>query len=124
MAVIPAPYRHSRPFTVIPAKAGISYPSHRHRLETDEEPVEWDVRRVLGRGRLARAFWIPAYAGMTVYVGAVAVAVIVVRVGRRGVANTLSRRFAASSPLIGRGGSGARVRVIVASIASPPPRNG
>ena len=34
-----------------------------------KKPVEWDVRRAVGRGRPARDFWIPAYAGMTVIVG-------------------------------------------------------
>jgi len=92
--------------------------------------VEGDIGRVLGRGRGARAFWIPAYAGMTVMGGGAAVVigrgarafwipayagmtvmggvVVVVRavVIGRGVSSTLSRRFAASSPLIGRGGSG------------------
>ena len=63
---------------------------HRHCLEPDEVAVEGDVRRVLGRGRGARAFWIPAYAGMTVMGGGADGGVGVV--GGRGVSSTLSRR--------------------------------
>ena len=75
----------------------MSVASHRHRrrLEAGEAAVEGGLPQVLGRGRPARVFWIPAYAGMTVIVGG-----RVVR--RRGASSTLSRRFAASSPLIRR----------------------
>ena len=50
--------------------------------------VEGDVRRVLGRGRGARAFWIPAYAGMTV-MGGGAVIVVVGGVALRAVGGVI-----------------------------------
>ena len=100
---------------VIPAKAGtyphdrhsrvggnlVSVASHRHRrrLKAGEAAVEGGLPQVLGRGRPARVFWIPAYAGMTVIVGVAPLQSV-------GVAPPVPSpaAFAASSPILGRGG--------------------